>query len=144
MAPTTLLGQKTSTTHNGRTSSEDGYPLRMAEMLAGLPGTALAARVAFVITSYSIHYTKLYENKAGEPMTLWEKVKIDLQKGIEEGMAAIKEGAAVVKEKAEELTEEGKRRYKIFEMKKEVHKDLAELGGKVYDLRSKMERNNFV
>jgi len=72
-------------------------------------------------------------------MTLWEKVKIDLQKGIEEGMAAIKEGAAVVKEKAEELTEEGKRRYKIFELKKEVHKDLAELGGKVYDLRSKME-----
>ena len=72
-------------------------------------------------------------------MSLWEKVKLDLQKGIEEGMAAIKEGAAVVKEKAEELTEEGKRRYKIFELKKEVHKELAELGGKVYDLGSKME-----
>ena len=72
-------------------------------------------------------------------MSLWEKVKIDLQKGIEEGMAALKEGAAVVKVKAEELTEEGKRRYRIFDLKKEVHKELAELGGKVYDLSSKVE-----
>jgi len=72
-------------------------------------------------------------------MSLWEKVKKDLQKGIEEGMAALKEGAAVVKEKAEELTEEGKRRYRIFELKKEVHKELSELGGKVYDLNSKTE-----
>jgi len=76
-------------------------------------------------------------------MSLWEKVKQDLQKGIEEGMAALKEGAAVVKEKAEELTEEGKRRYRIFELKKEVHKELAELGGKVYDLNSKTENPLF-
>ncbi|MEW6738596.1 MAG: hypothetical protein AB1325_01670 [Nitrospirota bacterium] len=54
-------------------------------------------------------------------------------------MVVVKEGAAVVKEKAEELTEEGKRRYKIFELKRKVHEWMTELGGKVYGLSSKTE-----
>lgn len=70
-------------------------------------------------------------------MTFWEKVKRDLQKGIKEGIAIVKESAAVVREKAEELTEEGKRRYKIFELKTKVQKEISELGGRVYDLSSK-------
>jgi polyhydroxyalkanoate synthesis regulator phasin len=72
-------------------------------------------------------------------MSLWEKIKNDLQKGIEESMAVIKEGSAAIKEKAGELTEEGKRRYKLFELKKEAHEYLAEFGGKIYDLASKVE-----
>lgn len=69
----------------------------------------------------------------------WGKIKTELQKGIKEGMVVVKEGAAVVKEKAEELTEEGKRRYKIFELKRKVHEWMTELGGKVYGLSSKTE-----
>jgi 2-oxoglutarate ferredoxin oxidoreductase subunit beta len=46
MAPTTLLGQKTTTSPFGREFSQDGYPIRMAEMLATLEGSAFVARVA--------------------------------------------------------------------------------------------------
>lgn len=46
MAPTTLLGQITTTTPYGREFSQDGYPIRMSEMLATLEGSAYVARVA--------------------------------------------------------------------------------------------------
>src|SRR5512138_2424945 len=46
MAPTTMLGQKTSTSPYGRDFRNDGYPIRMAELLATLEGTAYSARVA--------------------------------------------------------------------------------------------------
>lgn len=46
MAPTTLPGQKTVTSPYGRNPHSDGYPIRMAELLAGLDGTAYSARVA--------------------------------------------------------------------------------------------------
>jgi 2-oxoglutarate ferredoxin oxidoreductase subunit beta len=46
MAPTTLPGQITTTTPNGRDSRTDGHPLRVAEMLATLEGTSLIARTS--------------------------------------------------------------------------------------------------
>jgi len=46
MAPTTLLGQQTTTSPYGRDFLQDGYPIRMAEMLAALEGTSFSARVA--------------------------------------------------------------------------------------------------
>lgn len=46
MAPTTLLGQKTTTSPYGRNFKGDGYPIRMSEMLATLEGSAFVARVA--------------------------------------------------------------------------------------------------
>jgi 2-oxoglutarate ferredoxin oxidoreductase subunit beta len=46
MAPTTLVGQKTSTSPYGRNRSKDGSPLMMAELLAQLDGVAFSARVA--------------------------------------------------------------------------------------------------
>ncbi|HOO56979.1 MAG TPA: thiamine pyrophosphate-dependent enzyme [bacterium] len=46
MAPTTLLGQKTTTTPYGREFGNDGYPIKMSEMLATLEGAAYVARVA--------------------------------------------------------------------------------------------------
>jgi hypothetical protein len=73
-----------------------------------------------------------------ETMNFWSKVKGDLQKGVDEGIAFVKEGAAVVLKKAEELTEEGKKRYMVYELKSKVQKEIAELGGQVYDLSSKM------
>ncbi len=46
MAPTTLAGQKTSTTMHGRSLRREGYPLRMLEMLAVLPGVKYLERVS--------------------------------------------------------------------------------------------------
>ena len=46
MAPTTMPGQKTTTSPYGRQCEECGFPIKMTELLAGLPGTAFSARVA--------------------------------------------------------------------------------------------------
>lgn len=72
-------------------------------------------------------------------MDFWEKIKSDIQKGIKEGIGMVKEGVTVAKAKAEELTEEGKRRLKIFELKTKVQREISELGGKVYDLSEKIK-----
>lgn len=47
MAPTTLLEQKTTTTVEGRTTNE-GYPLRVCELLSSLPAVAYLERVALI------------------------------------------------------------------------------------------------
>jgi 2-oxoglutarate ferredoxin oxidoreductase subunit beta len=44
MAPTTLPGQKTTSSPLGRDVASSGQPMHMAELLATLPGTAYSAR----------------------------------------------------------------------------------------------------
>ena len=44
MAPTTLLGQRTTSSPSGRDAALMGYPIRITEMLAQLPGVSYAAR----------------------------------------------------------------------------------------------------
>ncbi|MEW5932333.1 MAG: thiamine pyrophosphate-dependent enzyme [Bacillota bacterium] len=46
MAPTTLVGQETTTTPRGRDASYHGHPVRVSEMLALLDGAAYVARVS--------------------------------------------------------------------------------------------------
>lgn len=46
MAPTTLLGQKTTTSPRGRRAEVEGYPVRVCEMLAALEGPSYLARVS--------------------------------------------------------------------------------------------------
>ncbi|MDD5128046.1 MAG: thiamine pyrophosphate-dependent enzyme [Candidatus Omnitrophica bacterium] len=46
MAPTTLLGQKTSTTIDGRQIEQHGFPLKISEILATLPGVCFVERVS--------------------------------------------------------------------------------------------------
>jgi len=46
MAPTTLLGQKTTTSPLGRSPEVAGYPIRMCELLSTLEGAAYIERVA--------------------------------------------------------------------------------------------------
>lgn len=46
MAPTTLIGQKTMTSPEGRDLQSQGYPIRMSEILATLEGAAFIARVS--------------------------------------------------------------------------------------------------
>lgn len=46
MAPTTLVGQKTTTSPGGRDPGTFGYPVKICEMLAVLDGTAYVARAS--------------------------------------------------------------------------------------------------
>ncbi len=46
MAPTTILGQRTTTTPGGRRVSTEGYPLRVSEFLAEIEGAAYIQRVS--------------------------------------------------------------------------------------------------
>ncbi len=63
MAPTTLKGQKTTTTPLGRDPKVAGYPIHVSELLAVLEGTAFIARGA--LDSYkNIVMTKKYIEKA--------------------------------------------------------------------------------
>jgi 2-oxoglutarate ferredoxin oxidoreductase subunit beta len=65
MAPTTLLGQRSSSTPTGRDAVLHGYPMPITEMLALLPGVAYAARGS-VASSVSIGRTKRYLRRACE------------------------------------------------------------------------------
>jgi len=46
MAPTTLVGQVSTTSPRGRDSAIQGYPIRMSELLATIEGAAYIARVS--------------------------------------------------------------------------------------------------
>ena len=46
MAPTTLLGQPSTTSPGGRTGKRDGYPINLSEMLALASGSAYIERTA--------------------------------------------------------------------------------------------------
>ena len=71
----------------------------------------------------------------------WEGIKKDLQKGMEKGMAAMKKGAIVAQKKAGDLTDEGKRQYKIFSLKTKVHEAVSDLGARVYALMGSRSKN---
>jgi 2-oxoglutarate ferredoxin oxidoreductase subunit beta len=46
MAPTTLLGMKSTTSPHGRTVAANGYPIRVCELLAALDGPVYLERVS--------------------------------------------------------------------------------------------------
>jgi 2-oxoglutarate ferredoxin oxidoreductase subunit beta len=52
MAPTTLLGQVTTTTPYGRDARQAGYPIRVCELLSTLTGPAYLERVTVVSPAY--------------------------------------------------------------------------------------------
>jgi 2-oxoglutarate ferredoxin oxidoreductase subunit beta len=65
MAPTTLLNMKTSTTPNGRDINENGYPLKILDLLFQLPGVCLATRQS-VHTAAAVKKAKRMIRKAFE------------------------------------------------------------------------------
>jgi len=69
MAPTTLLGQVTTTTPGGRDPNITGYPIHIAELAAVMKGTAYSARV-------TVHTPANYQKAK-------KAVKLALQKQIE-------------------------------------------------------------
>ncbi len=63
MAPTTLLGQKTTTTPFGRRAEVEGYPIKVPELLASLSGSSYLERVA-VDNPANVRKTKKAVKKA--------------------------------------------------------------------------------
>ncbi|MBU0713148.1 2-oxoacid:acceptor oxidoreductase family protein [bacterium] len=55
MAPTTLIGQKTMTTPRGRSVENDGYPIRMSEIIATLDAPVFVERVMIGDTKSTMH-----------------------------------------------------------------------------------------
>jgi len=101
MAPTTLIGQKTTTSPSGRTSEQTGFPIRMAELLATIDGAVYIARVS-VHNPKNIIQTKKAIKKAFETQikglgysmvevlsqcpTAWNMTPIEATKWVEEKM----------------------------------------------------------
>lgn len=101
MAPTTLLGQQTTTTPRGRNAANEGYPIRLAEMLAPLDGVAFCARVSLHDPKHVLQAKKVV-NKAFQVQELmlglglveilsacvtnWRVTPVDAQKLLAEKM----------------------------------------------------------
>ena len=62
----------------------------------------------------------------------WNEIKKDIEKGIKKGLVAVKDSALIAKDRAGELTDEGRRRYRILELKAKAHKNMHDLGSRVY------------
>jgi 2-oxoglutarate/2-oxoacid ferredoxin oxidoreductase subunit beta len=102
MAPTTILGQKTTTSPAGRVNNLDGYPIRISEILACLPGAAYIERCS-ITSPASIAKSKRAIRRAfqyqleGRGFTMvellspcptnWKMTPIDSCKWIEETMS---------------------------------------------------------
>jgi hypothetical protein len=74
-------------------------------------------------------------------MSFWDKMQKDISKNIQDGIAAIKEGGSSVSKKIEWMTEEGKRKYRIYSLHVNVKEEFEKLGGQIYDLTSKKAKN---
>ena len=65
MAPTTLIGQKSTTTINGRDASQSGYPLDMSAIISTIAGAAYVTRVSLHDVKHIIeakkHIRKAFE-----------------------------------------------------------------------------------
>ena len=63
MAPTSLIGQKTTTSPTGRRESQTGSPIGVCELLSSLPGAAFLARVP-ITSPKNINTARKYMRKA--------------------------------------------------------------------------------
>ncbi len=74
-------------------------------------------------------------------MNFWEKIQDDLKKNLQEGLSFVKEGGEAVSQKIGLLTNEGKKKYKVFNLNMKVQDEFAKLGGEIYDLTAKKSKN---
>ena len=74
-------------------------------------------------------------------MTLWNKVKTDMKKGMKKGVSVLREGSNVAAEKAGQLAEMGKVRYQIFLLEQKVEKNFSEMGKRIYQLIEEKVKN---
>ena len=101
MAPTSLMGQVTQTTPYGRTKDNQGYPIKVCEMLSTLEGVALAQRTTInnvkAIKETKAAIKKAFQNQIDKKgfsivevvstcPTNWGKTPVEAMKWMEENM----------------------------------------------------------
>lgn len=101
MAPTTLEGMKSSTSPYGRSIATMGYPIKMTELVANLPGVCYATRQAVHEAKYvrkaKKAIQKAFENQRDNKGTSiveivsncnsgWKMTPVDANKWLEENM----------------------------------------------------------
>ncbi len=104
MAPTSIMGQITQTTPYGRTPENQGYPIRVCEMLSTLDGVALAQRTTInnvkAIKQTKAAIKKAFENQINKKgfsivevvstcPTNWGKTPVEAMKWLEENMLPV-------------------------------------------------------
>ncbi len=104
MAPTSVLGQITQTTPYGRTVENQGYPIKVCEMLSNLDGVALAQRTTInsvkAIRETKAAIKKAFENQINKKgfsivevvstcPTNWGKTPVEAMKWLEENMLPV-------------------------------------------------------
>jgi len=104
MAPTTLLGMKTSTTPMGRTVEVAGFPLKIADIVAMLPGSYYVTRNsvhnASAVRFFKKAVTRSFEyQKAGKGLCFievvsncpsgWKMTPIEANEWLEKNMFAL-------------------------------------------------------
>jgi 2-oxoisovalerate ferredoxin oxidoreductase beta subunit len=100
-APTTLIGQKSTTTPNGRSAENEGYPMRVSELLATLEAPVYIERVGLGDNKQIAHAAqairKAVENQArglgfslievlSPCPTIWKKTPVDAQRWVRDVM----------------------------------------------------------
>ncbi|MBQ2966668.1 MAG: 2-oxoglutarate oxidoreductase [Clostridia bacterium] len=101
MAPTSLMGQVTQTTPYGRTQENQGFPIKVCEMLSTLEGVALAQRTTInsvkAIKETKAAIKKAFQNQIDKKgfsivevvstcPTNWGKTPVEAMKWLEENM----------------------------------------------------------
>ncbi len=101
MAPTSLMGQVTQTTPYGRTQENQGFPIKVCEMLSTLEGVALAQRTTInsvkAIKETKAAIKKAFQNQIDKKgfsivevvstcPTNWGKTPVESMKWLEENM----------------------------------------------------------
>ena len=101
VAPTTLLGQKSTTTPNGRSAATEGYPLHMSELLATLEAPVYIERVGLgdnkQIAQATRAIKRAVENQArglgfslvevlSPCPTIWKKPPVEAQRWVRDVM----------------------------------------------------------
>jgi hypothetical protein len=71
-----------------------------------------------------------------------KKLIEDVEKELKRRMIAVKRGTIVVRRKAGDLSEEGKRQYRLIVLKTKVHNHLSALGARIYSLVSVNDKKN--
>jgi 2-oxoglutarate ferredoxin oxidoreductase subunit beta len=98
MAPTTVLGQKTTTSPGGREEKRDGFPINLSEMLAIAKGSAYIERTAVSSPAHILKTKKAFRTQLkGYGFSLvevlspcptnWKMTPVDACRWIEEVMS---------------------------------------------------------
>ncbi|MBI5408596.1 MAG: hypothetical protein HZA14_04455 [Nitrospirae bacterium] len=74
-------------------------------------------------------------------MNFWDKIQQDMRKNIKDVLADVKKKGSAVSKKIGDLTEEGKRQLKLFNLNMKTQEELTKLGAHVYDLSDKKTEN---